>query len=114
MQVRHGRIIIPLDAEQLAAPLKRDDVRLQLVVQAWLRQRLGGVHALIEDVPQVLDHFGDDVRAAGRGVRDVHFACGELDDGRGDGGEGPRVGLDEVRRSRGVAECVGGVGDAEV
>lgn len=65
LQICHRRIIIPLNAEQLAAPLEGHDVGLQLVVQAWLRERFCRVHALVKDVPEMLDHFGDDVRAAG-------------------------------------------------
>jgi hypothetical protein len=47
-------------------------------------------------------------------VREVEGAVGELNDGGGDGGEGAFEGGDEVGFRWDVAECVCGVGDAEV
>lgn len=83
-------------------------------MQPWVGEGLGGGQVLVEDVPEVLDDLGDDARAAGRGVREVHGAVRVLDDGGADGGEGAGVGFDEVCWGRGVAECVGCVGDAEI
>jgi hypothetical protein len=79
-----------------------------------LSERLSGSHVLVEDVPEVLGYFGDDAGAAGGGVRDVEGAVGEFDDGGGDGGEGAFEGAMKVGFCGDVAECVCGVGDAEV
>lgn len=91
--------------------LETDDVRLQLVVQARLRERLLGGHVLVEDVPEVLDGRGDDARAAGGADDEVEGGVGEvLDYGGGDGGEGAFVRADVVCGGGDVAECVGGWG----
>ena len=47
-------------------------------------------------------------------MREVEGPVGILDDGWGDGGERAFEGRDEVRFGRDEAECVCGVGDAEV
>jgi hypothetical protein len=97
-----------------ASIFKRDRIGGQLIVHTWLCERLGGSHVLIEHVPEMLSYFGDDARPSGRSVRDVDGAVGEFDDGGGDGGERAFEGLDEVGFCGDVAECVCGVGDAEV
>jgi hypothetical protein len=58
-------------------------------VHTGLSERFGGSEVLVEDVPEVLDYLCDDAGAAGGGVGEVEGAVGELDDGGGDGGEGP-------------------------
>jgi hypothetical protein len=47
-------------------------------------------------------------------VCNVHFSIWELDDGGRDGGEGAFEGGDEVCFAGDVAECICGVGDAEI
>lgn len=95
--------------------LKANNVRLQLVVESRLRERLLSGHVLVEDVPQVLDRGGDDARAAGGADDEVEGGVGEvLDDGGGDGGEGAFAGADVVCGGGDVAEGVGGCGGVGV
>jgi hypothetical protein len=83
-------------------------------MHAWLGEGFRGRHVLVEGVPEMLDYFGYDTRPSGGGVCDVHFSCGQLDDGGRDGGEGAFEGGDEVCFAGDVAECICGVGDAEI
>jgi hypothetical protein len=83
-------------------------------VHAWLGERFGGRHVLVEDMPEMLYYFSYDTRASGGGVCDVHFSIWELDDGGGDGGEGAFERGYEVCFAGDVAECVCGVGDAKI
>ena len=53
-------------------------------MHSGLRKGLGGGHILVEDVPQVLDYFCDDSRAAGGGMRKVDGAVGKLNNSGGD------------------------------
>jgi hypothetical protein len=57
-------------------------------MHAWLGEGFRGRHVLVEGVPEMLDYLGYDTRPSSGGVCDVHFSCGQLDDSRGDGGEG--------------------------
>ena len=62
----------------------------------------------------MLCYFCDDPRPARRRVGQVDAAVGVFDYGGGDGGEGAFEWFDEICFGGDVAECVCGVGDAEV
>ncbi len=99
LQISHRPIIIRI--------LKTNHIRLQLVVESRLRERLLSGHVLVEDVPEILNCRGDDARAAGGANNKVEGGVGEvLDDGGGDGGEGAFAGADVVCGGGDVAEGV--------
>ena len=83
-------------------------------MQTGLCKCLRSGHALVQDVPDILNSRRDDARATGGTDDEVEGAVGSLDDGGGDGGEGPFTGFDVVGRAGDVAEGVGGARDAKV
>lgn len=79
------------------------------------RQAFPDRRVLIEDVPQILHRGGDDAAPA-RGADDIvqGAVVAILDDGRGNGRQGPLAGLDEVGGRGRVPEGVGLVGDGKI
>lgn len=83
-------------------------------METGLAQTFRRRHVLVEHVPEMLDDFCGDARAACGGVRDIDGAVGEFDNGGSDGGEGSFEGFDEVGGRGGVAKGVDSAGDGEI